>query len=406
MNFHPGYDAETIAEEHRRWNHQHVEPLRKFIQAHSNDRSPDRRLRIGYISPDFRNHPVGRFLLPLLASRDKTQVEVFGYSDVVFPDEITRRLRSCADNWRSILGISDAGVVDLIRQDKIDILIDLTMHMAKNRLGVFARKPAPVQATYLAYCSTTGLETIDYRLSDPHLDPLGEDESHYSEKTIRLPETYWCYQPIVDSRQVGPLPVLTQDVITFGCLNNFCKISEPALKTWARVLHAIPNSKLLLSARQGSHRQRAQERLERDGVDPGRVQFTDYLPVEKYFDSYRQIDIALDTFPYGGGTTTCDALWMGVPVVSLAGKTAVGRGGLSILSNIGLPELVARSEAEYVRIAADLGKDIGRLSDLRSTLRRRMEHSPLMDAAKFAMGIEAAYRRMWRTWCEKNPGKI
>jgi protein O-GlcNAc transferase len=406
MNFHPGYDAETIAEEHRRWNHQHAEPLRKFIQIHSNDRSPDRRLRIGYVSPDFRNHPVGRFLLPLLANHDKSQVDIFGYSDVAYPDEITRRLQSCTDHWRSIVGISDAAAVDMIRQDKIDILVDLTMHMAQNRLGVFARKPAPVQVTYLAYCSTTGLETIDYRLSDPYLDPPGEDESRYSEQTIRLPQTYWCYEPIIDSPEISPLPALAQGFITFGCLNNFCKISELALETWARILRAVPNSQLLLSARQGTHRQRISRRLERDGIEPHRVQFADYLPIEKYFDLYRRLDIALDTFPYAGGTTTCDALWMGVPVVSLAGKTAVGRGGLSILSNIGVPELVASSEEQYVGIAIELAKDTRRLTDLRLTLRQRMQRSPLMDAPKFTRSIEAAYRRMWHTWCATRIGGV
>jgi predicted O-linked N-acetylglucosamine transferase (SPINDLY family) len=400
LHFHPSYDAQAIAGEHCRWKSQHAEPLRKFIQPHTNNRDPERRLRIGYVSPDFRKHPVGRFLLPLLAHHDKKQVEVFGYSQVALHDEITDRLRSYTDGWRTILGLSDAGVADVIRQDQIDILVDLAMHMANSRLLVFARKPAPVQVTYLAYCSTTGLDTIDYRLSDPYLDPPGGDESFYSEKTIRLPETYWCYESIIASSEVGPVPALERGVITFGCLNNFCKISEPALGTWAEVLGAVPNSQLLLSAHQGSHRQRVQQRLERDGIEPSRVQFAGRMPLEKYFDLYRRIDIALDTFPYGGGTTTCDALWMGVSVVSLVGTTAVNRGGLSILSNVGVPELTARSKEEYVRLASALAADLPRLRDLRMTLRGRMEQSPLMDAPRFARHIEAAYRQMWRSWCE------
>jgi len=400
LHFHPSYDAQSIAEEHRRWKSQHADPLRQFIQPHANNRDHERRLRIGYVSPDFRKHPVGRFLLPLLAHHDKKQVEVFGYSQVALEDETTERLRSYTDGWRTILGLSDAQAADLIRQDHIDILVDLTMHMANNRLLVFARKPAPVQVTYLAYCSTTGLDTIDYRLSDPYLDPPGGDESFYSEKTVRLPETYWCYESIIAPPEFGPVPALERGVITFGCLNNFCKVSEPALKTWAEVLRAIPNSQLLLSAYQGSHRQRVQQRLERDGIEPSRVQFAGRMPLEKYFDLYRRIDIALDTFPYGGGTTTCDALWMGVPVVSLVGTTAVGRGGLSILSNVGVPELVTRSKEEYVQIAGELAKGLPRLHDLRTTLRQRMEQSPLMDAPRFARNIEAAYRRMWRSWCE------
>jgi predicted O-linked N-acetylglucosamine transferase (SPINDLY family) len=297
------------------------------------------------------------------------------------------------------VGLSDTEAADLIRQDRIDVLVDLTMHMAQNRLLIFARKPAPVQVTYLAYCSTTGLETIDYRLSDPYLDPLGQDESCYSEQTLRLPQTYWCYQMDLPIPEAGPLPAAAAGHITFGCLNNFCKVSEPALAVWTRLLRAMPNSQLLLHAHEGSHRQRLQQRMEREGIESSRVRFVGFKPAEEYFDLYRQIDIALDTFPYGGGTTTCDALWMGVPVVSLVGKTAVGRGGLSILSNVGLPELAARSEDEYVRIASDLASDLPRLSDLRSTLRQRMGQSPLMDAPRFARNMEAAYRQMWRGWC-------
>ncbi len=405
LHFHPAYVAQALAAEHRCWNLRHAAPLKKFIRPHRNDRSPDRRLRIGYVSPDFREHPVGRFLLPLLAQHDHQRFEVVCYAQVPVPDAITQRLRSYTDGWRSIMGLSDIQAADLIRRDGIDILVDLTMHMGHNRMLLFARKPAPVQVTYLAYCSTTGLETIDYRLSDPYLDPPGGDESFYSEQTIRLPETYWCYQPSIAAAEAGPLPLLESAHITFGCLNNFAKVSEPALATWAALLRAIPNSQLLLHAHEGSHRQRLLARLEREGIKGKRVEFAGFMPAEKYFDLYRRIDIALDTFPYGGGTTTCDALWMGVPVVSLAGQTAVGRGGLSILSNVGLPELVARSPEQYVEIAAGLAGDLPRLSRLRGTLRERMARSPLMDGARFARHVEAAYRAMWRKWCAKEGGQ-
>ncbi|MGA2500518.1 MAG: tetratricopeptide repeat protein [Tepidisphaeraceae bacterium] len=399
MHFHPAADARTIAGERRRWNLQHAEPLRQFIQPHANDRSPDRRLRIGYVSPDFRGHVVGQFLLPLLAHHDKNQVEVFAYAQVAVPDAMTQRLHACTDHWRGIVGLADAQVADLIRQDRIDILVDLAMHTAHNRLLVFARKPAPIQVTYLGYCSSTGLETIDYRLSDPYLDPPDMDESVYSEQTIRLPETYWCYQPGAASPDVGPLPALERGFITFGCLNNFCKVSEPTLTAWAGLLRTVPNSQLLLHAHEGSHLQRLQERLAREGIEPTRVRFARKVPLADYFRLYQEIDIALDTFPYGGGTTTCDALWMGVPVVSLVGKTVAGRGGLSILSNLGLPELVAGSQEGYVQIAGTLAGNLPRLRELRSILRRRMEHSPLVDAPRFARNIEAAYRQMWRRWC-------
>jgi len=382
-----------------RWNRQYAETLRGVIRPHANDRDPDRRLRIGYVSPDLRVHPVGRFLLPLLAHHDKRQVEVFAYSGLLVADPLTERLRLHVDNWRDIVGFSDDRVAELIRQDRIDILVDLTMHMADNRLLVFARKPAPVQVTYLAYCSSTGLKTIDYRLSDPYMDPPGMDESIYSERTIRLPNTYWCYEPIISNSEVTPLPALERGFVTFGSLNNFCKVSEPALAAWIQLLRNVPNSQLLLHACEGSHRQRLRDRLQREGIDPARLRFASFMPTPQYFDLYHKIDIGLDTFPYGGGTTSCDALWMGVPVVSLAGQTAVGRGGVSILSNIGLTELIATSPQTYVCLASDLAGDLPRLRDLRSSLRQRMEQSPLMDGARFATNVEAAYREMWRSWC-------
>jgi predicted O-linked N-acetylglucosamine transferase (SPINDLY family) len=399
LHYHPSSSPQSLAQEARRWNLQHAAPLATFIKPHPNDRNPERRLRIGYVSPDFRQHAVGRFLLPLLAHHDKTQVEVFAYAQVAAPDALTQRLHAHVDGWRNTLGLSDTQAADLIRQDGIDILVDLTMHTVNNRLLVFAHKPAPVQVTYLAYCSTTGLETIDYRLSDPYLDPPGMDESIYSERTIRLPETYWCYQAIIAPSEVRPLPALEHGHITFGCLNNFCKVSEPTLAAWSKLLQTIPNAQLLLHAHEGSHRQRVLGRFQQEGIDPQRIRFTGLLPIESYFDLHQQLDIALDTFPYGGGTTTCDALWMGVPVVSLIGQTAVGRGGLSLLSNLGLSELAAHSTEEYVQIATDLAHDLPRLATLRATLRHRMEHSPLMDAPRFARNLEAAYRQMWRHWC-------
>ena len=303
------------------------------------------------------------------------------------------------------VGLSDEELAAAVHQDRIDMLVDLTMHMAHNRMLVFARKPAPVQVTYLAYCGTTGLDTIDYRLTDPYLDPPGADEQFYSEQSIRLPETYWCYRPAVDSPPVGPLPALAAGRLTFGCLNNFCKVTEPTLAAWCRLLRVLPDSRLLLHAARGSHRDRVRAILAEQGVSSDRLVFVDGVPILEYLRLYEQIDVALDPFPYGGGSTTCDALWMGVPVVSLAGKTAVGRSGLSILSNIGLPELIASDVDQYVRIAAELAADLPRLAALRATLRERMQKSPLMDAPRFARNVEAAYREMWRRWCGQEQSK-
>jgi predicted O-linked N-acetylglucosamine transferase (SPINDLY family) len=306
--------------------------------------------------------------------------------------------------WRDVPGVSDDAVARLIRDDQIDILVDLTMHMADSRLLVFARRPAPVQVTYLAYCGTTGLSAIDYRLTDPFLDPPGQDdggEPVYSEESIRLPETYWCYRPPVEIESHGAPPAREAGCVTFGCLNNFCKVTEPTLDAWAQILKRVSQSRLLMHARPGSHRDRVRDFFASRSIAAERLAFADKLPVAEYLRLYNQIDVALDPFPYGGGTTTCDALWMGVPVVSFAGPTAVSRGGLGILSNLGLSELVAHRLEDYLEIACGLARDLPRLAGLRATLRDRMRHSPLMDAPRFARNVEAAYRKMWRRWCAR-----
>jgi predicted O-linked N-acetylglucosamine transferase (SPINDLY family) len=395
LHFTPDYDAAAIYEEHRRWNLRYAEPLARLTQPHANDRSPDRRLRVGYVSPDFYQHPIGRFLLPLLEAHDHTRFEIFCYSSRNRADEITDRCRAHADVWRDVYGLSDEQLADAIRRDQIDVLVDLTMHMAHSRLLVFARKPAPVQVTYLAYCGTTGLRAMDYRLTDPYLDPPGRDESHYSERSVRLPETYWCYRPTIPMPAVGPLPALQAGHVTFGCLNNFCKVTAPTLAAWGRLLQELPQARLLLHAHAGSHRDRVRDFFSGLGVAPDRLSFVGQVPMAEYVRTYERLDVALDPFPYGGGTTTCDALWMGVPVVSLAGPTAVGRSGLSILSNVGLAELVAYDTGQYVQRAVELARDFPRLRELRAGMRERMQHSPLMDAPRFARNVEAAFRSMW-----------
>ncbi len=317
----------------------------------------------------------------------------------------TQRLRSYADCWRSIVGLGDEEVADLVRRDSIDILVDLALHTADNRLLVFARKPAPVQVTFAGYPGSTGLNAIDYRLSDPYLDPPGMDESVYSEKTIRLPDSFWCYDPLECSDiSVNPLPANENGFVTFGCLNNFCKVTEGALQLWAQMIAQIAGSRLLLLASEGEHRHRVKAFFQNEGIDPQRVEFASYRPRTDYLSLYHRIDVGLDTFPYNGHTTSLDAYWMGVPVVTLMGLTPVARAGWCQLSNLGLPELVAHSEEQYIDIAATLANDLPRLAKLRATLRPRMEASPLMDAPRFARNIEGAYRTMWRTWCEQSGG--
>jgi len=399
LHYDPAWDMHSIFAEHVQWNRLHAEPLQRLVLPHANERDPMRRLRIGYVSPDFRHHPGGRFILPLLESHDRRQVEVFGYCQLAVPDQLTAKLRSHTDTWRNITALSDQQAAELIRQDRIDILVDLAGHTADNRLLVFARKPAPVQVTYLGYPTTTGLAAIDYRLSDRYLKPDQSDDSYFTEKSICLEGTYWCYEPSLVNQAVNELPALSAKTITLGCLNNFCKVSPAALETWAGLLNKLDDSRLVLHSGHGSHRERVIRLMADRGIAADRLEIVGRVSPEEYFKTYQRIDIALDPFPFAGGTTTCDALWMGVPVVTLAGRTVVGRAGVSILSNVGLPELIARTPEDYVKIAVDLAGDMPRLAELRSILRRRMEESPLMDKMSYARGIEAAYRAMWRTWC-------
>jgi predicted O-linked N-acetylglucosamine transferase (SPINDLY family) len=402
LYFHPDYAPRQIADAHREWNMAFAAPLAQSIGPHANDASPDRKLRVGYVSPDFRQHAVARFIAPLLEQHDRSQFEIYCYADVRSPDDLTEYLRRHADVWRDTSRMSDEQLAELVRADRIDVLVDLTMHMEGGRPLVFARKPAPVQVTYLAYAGTTGLNTIDYRLSDPYLDPPDQtDDSHYSEKTLRL-RSYWCYQAPPEAPPVVPPPSELIGHVTFGCLNGFSKVTGPALDTWARILSSVPESRLIIHSGEGAHRQRVLDRSKVADISPDRIEYVTRMPADIYFAEYNRIDIALDPFPYPGGTTTCDGLWMGLPVVTLAGATAVSRAGVSILSTIGLPELIALSTDEYVSIASQLAGDPARRAALRSTLRSRMQSSSLMDASAFAKDFEQVIRRAWRDWCRQN----
>ena len=400
LHYHPDTTLQALLDESQLWNRRHAQPLRKFIQPHANDRDPDRRLRVGYLSPSFCNNPIGRFMAPLLASHDHASFEIFCYSQVSAPDDMTSTFQSQADVWRDISGQTDQQVADMIRRDNIDILVDLVMHGANNRALVFARKPAPVQVGYLASLGGTGLDTIDYRLTDRYLNPDDSEDKYYLEKSMHLPGTYWCYQASTSAGEVNQLPALTNGRVTMGCLNDFAKVSTDALHTWSTVLTAIPTAHLILHSREGSHRRRVVDVMTQRGVAAERLEFVGHLPPNDYFNLYHRLDIALDPFPYAGGTTTCDALWMGVPVVTLAGRMAVGRAGVSILSHVGVPQWIAHTRDDYVRIATDLAADLPRLAEIRATLRQQMRQSPLMDADRFARDVESAYRSVWRTWCQ------
>jgi protein O-GlcNAc transferase len=399
MQYDDAYDAEALAEEHRVWNQHHAEPLAKLIQPHLNDRAPERRLRIGYVSPDFFSHCLSLFMIPLFSNQDRKSFELYCYSLVRRPDDVTERIRGYVDVWRPILGLSDAEAAAKIREDRIDILMDMTMHMMGSRLLIFAQKPAPVQLAWLAYPGTTGLSTMDYRLTDPYLDPPGVGDHLYSEKSIRLPNTFWCYDPRNSVLTVNPLPAESRGFVTFGCLNNFCKVNEPTVRLWARVLRGVEKSRMVILSPQGSHRKKLLGLFESEGVDAGRIDLVGLRPRPEYLRHYHGIDIGLDTLPYNGHTTSLDSYWMGVPVVTRVGNTIVGRAGLSQLSNLGLTELVTHTPEEFVRIAVQLANNLPRLAQMRRELRARMEASPLMDRKKFARDVEAVYRQIWRNLC-------
>jgi protein O-GlcNAc transferase len=399
MLYHPDVDDAMVYEEALRWDQRHGQPLRGEIRSHGNDRNPDRRLRVGYVSADLCRHPVGRFLLPLLAHLDASKVEVFCYSDVKKDDEITEKLRGAAHHWRSVAGFSDLRSADLVREDRIDILVDLALHSAGNRMLAFARKPAPVQVTWLGFVSTTGLSAIDYRITDPYLDPPGENDGVYSEKSIRLANCFWCFSPAETRPDVGGLPAIKRGQVTFGCFNNFAKVSSVALDTWGKILSLVANSRLKIYSGAESHRAMMSAHFAKSGIDAKRIEFVGKQSMDDYLRGYQEIDIALDPLPLCGATTTCDALWMGVPTVTMRGRTASGRSGVSILSNVGLLGWIARDPQEYVSIAVGMAGDLPALAEVRSQLRGRMQASPLMDGGRFAVDMESAYRSMWRNWC-------
>jgi predicted O-linked N-acetylglucosamine transferase (SPINDLY family) len=400
LTFHPGYDAAAQSAELRKWNQTFAAQFKDRILPFENDRNSHRRLKIGYVSPDLRFHVVGQNMLPLLTAHDHQNFEIHCYSSAARNDPATDMIRPLADVWHDVAQKSDEELAALIRQDQIDILVDLTLHMSHNRLLVFARKPAPVQVTYLGYCGSTGLETMDYRFSDFHLDPADAQLSLYSEQTVHLPETYWCYTPAGKTTEPTPPPSVANGYITFGCLNNFSKVSAPALDLWAQVLAAIPKSRLILHAPQGAFRQDVLKRFTNRVVEADRVEFVPRQLWPAYIETLARIDIALDPIPYGGGITTCDALWMGVPVITLSGETAVGRGGRSILTNVGLPELICRRPKQFIQTAITLSQSQDRLIELRTTLRKKMQTSPLMNGKRFAKNVEAAYRTIWKNWCD------
>jgi protein O-GlcNAc transferase len=376
--------------------------------TYANDRATERRLKVGYVSPDFRGHSVAFFLEPLLEHHDRNQVELFCYADVSWPDAVTERFKALADRWLVTAGMSDAALAERIRHDGIDILVDLAGHMAGNRLPVFARKPSPVQVTWLGYPNTTGLAAMDYRLVDAATDPQGEADAFASETLVRLVDGFLCYGAPPAAPAPAPPPCLAAGFVTFGSFNNPTKLTAACLDAWATLMARIPDARLLLKGRSfadAALRASFLQALAERGVSVQRVELLAWRPdTAAHLSLYERIDIALDPFPYNGTTTTCEALWMGVPVVTLRGDRHAGRVGASLLTQVRLPELIAGTVAAYADIAAALVRDPDRLTDLRLSLRSRMAASALCDAPAFAHKIESAYRDMWRRWVTGNKG--
>ena len=367
-----------------------------------NPPDPERRLQIGYLSPDLRYHPVASFLAPILAHHDRDRVEVTGYADHPAEDAMTARLRGYAAHWRRCHGWSDQRLAEQIAADGIDILVDLAGHTAGNRASLLKVKPAPLQALYIGYPCTSGLATMDYLISDRWVSPPDKDNL-YTETVCRQPGGFWCFEPPEQAPPVAPLPMLRNGCPTFGSFNNLPKLSPTTVALWVRVLEAVPAARLVLQAlafADAPTREQVRERFAARGIDPGRLDLREpTLAFDRFLAGYSEIDIALDPLPFNGGTTTCQALWMGVPVITLPGEHFHSRMGLSILRQLELDELVADSAKDYVRTAAVLAADHGRLTALRRTLRERMRASSLCDGPGAARALEASYRTMWRAWC-------
>lgn len=388
---------QEVFEAHRAWAASVAAPLYPAATQFKNSRDTGRRLRIGYVSPDFRRHPVGTMFTPVLERHDPARVETFCYYNYPRGDLMTDRMKRAAHHWRDIAGQSDEAVADAIRADEIDILVDLVGHTRHTRMPVFARKPAPVQVSWLGYFNTTGLATMDYFVTDPVSSPPGQ-ERYFVERLIRLPATRFCYEPPEFLPEVNALPAQSRGHVTFGCLNSLAKLNDRVLGLWGRILAAIPEARLVLQASALNDplvQESLRERADAHGIGRERLELRRFVPVEQAARTYHDIDIALDPFPFCGGMTSLDAFWMGVPVVTLPQTMIASRQTASMLSNLGLSELIAGDESGYIAIAVALAFDLDRLASLRAGLRERFRRSPLADYDRFTRDLEDAFAGMW-----------
>jgi predicted O-linked N-acetylglucosamine transferase (SPINDLY family) len=381
----------------------HAAPLRATWESHANDCNPERIIRLGFVSADFGHHPVGYFLIRALENLDPSRCEFVCYADRNSKDDLTRRFEAACTTWREVQALTNQALAAQIRADRIDILFDLAGHTATQRLLVFAHKPAPIQVTWAGYVGTTGLKVIDYILADRYEIPP-EAEPHYCERVLRMPDGYVTYDPPDYAPPVSPLPASMQPCFTFGSFNKPAKITPPIVKAWANILTRVPRSRLVLKFRgmeESSVVGPLSQEFADQGVDPSRIECLGWSPPPQLLAEYGRIDLALDTYPYNGGLTTCEALWMGVPVVTCPGETFASRHSLSHLSNVGLTETIARDLDEYARVAVSLAGDLPRLAAIRNGLRGRLGASPLCDGKRFANHLMALVRDIWRRHCAK-----
>lgn len=400
LNYEPSAGPLELLEAHKEWARLH-EPQHQNRPSFLVDLVSERPLRVGYVSPDFRRHSVAAFFEPLLAAHDRSKVEIHCYSQVANPDEVTQRLCSMSDHWRKIVGLNDDALAEIVRQDRIDVLVDLAGHTANSRLQLFALRPAPVQVNWLGYPNTTGTKAFNARFTDDIADPRGAEAFH-TEPLFRLPKGFLCYAPPNEAPTVAPLPSHRHGHFTFGSFNSLLKVNPGVIAAWAEILRRTPGSRLLLKGllqRDRANRKRFEQRFSDLGIGLDRLELLPAVPeFRDHLATYDQVDLALDPFPYNGTTTTCEALWMGVPTLTLCGERHAGRVGASILTRVGLEAFIAADLDSYIQSAVAWTERMDELSGIRAGLRGRMTVSELCDAKGFATQVEAAYRELWEQW--------
>ena len=403
-----GISSDTVFTRCKAFGARMEEVHRARFKPFENARDPERRLRVGYVSGDFNSSPVSLYMIPLLERHDKDKYEIYCYSVSTIVDDSTRLVRSRSMMWRDVASMSYSELANSINCDKIDVLVDLSGHSRESRLAVFAQRPAPVQVTWLGYLSTTGLARIQYRICDRYTDPPGIAERFNTETLYRLPHSQWCYRPrsSIDYSCTDIPPFRSNGYITFGSFNDAPKLSQSVRRVWKEILTALPDSRLVVvGVPDGYARECLIQDFQNSDIATTRITVVPRVPFQEYFRWFNAVDIALDAMPYSGHTTTCDTLWMGVPVVTALGSLPVSRGAASILSSVGLAEWIASTPEDYVRLAIRFAHDGALLAELRKKLRHRLRASPIMDEVRFTRDIEEAYRFMWRTWCDTEVSK-